>query len=159
MLMRVVIPAIGLLIAAATFRPAEREPTGPVAQLMVSRDAPKEIRLKKRGNGHFYVHGIVNGQLVEFLVDTGASGIALTVEDAERVGIPVNRRAWRVIGTGASGAVRGQVNRLDSVEVEGRTVTNLDAMVANGLTISLLGQDYLKHMQSVTMTGDTMVLR
>jgi aspartyl protease family protein len=150
----------GVVAAMLWLRPAaEPEPAGPQVQVAVAQNAPKEIRLKKRGNGHFYVHGMVNGQLVEFLVDTGASGIALTVADARRVGILVDRRSWTVIGTGASGAVRGQINRLDSVEVEGRTVTNLDAMVANGLTISLLGQDFMKRLASVTMTGDTMVLR
>jgi len=59
----------------------------------------------------------------------------------------------------AIGAVRGQVNRLDSVEVEGRTVRGLDAMVADGLKVSLLGQDFLKHMGSITMARDVMVLR
>jgi aspartyl protease family protein len=150
---------IGILTAMYWLRPAESEPAGPQVRVAVAQNAPKEIRLRKRGNGHFYVHGMVNGQLVEFLVDTGASGIALTVEDAQRVGIPVDRRSWTVIGSGASGAVRGQVNRLDKVDVEGRTVTNLEAMVADGLNISLLGQDFLKRMGSVTMTGDVMVLR
>lgn len=150
---------IGIFIAMVWLRPVEPRPAGPQVQVAIAEDAPAEIRLRKRGNGHFYVHGMVNGQIVEFLVDTGASGIVLTVEDAQRVGLPVDRRSWRVIGSGASGAVRGQVNRLDQVEVEGRTVTNLEAMVANGLRISLLGQDFLKRLGSVTMTGDVMVLR
>jgi len=131
----------------------------PQPRLLVAQDAPAEIRLKTRGNGHFFVHGMVNGQIVEFLVDTGASGVALTVEDATRIGLPVDRAKWRVIGSGASGAVRGQMERLDSVEVGGRTVTNLEAMVASGLEISLLGQDYLNRVSSVTMSGGLMVLR
>jgi aspartyl protease family protein len=139
-------------------RPVAASPQ-PQAQVMLAKDAPTEVRLKQRGNGHFYVHAMVNGQLVEFLVDTGSDGVVLTVADAQRVGLPIDRRRWRVIGTGASGAVRGQVERLASVEMEGRTVTNLDAMVADGLHVSLLGQDYLRHLSAVTMAGDTMVLK
>ncbi|HEY0116598.1 MAG TPA: TIGR02281 family clan AA aspartic protease [Allosphingosinicella sp.] len=150
---------IGIFIAMAWLRPSYEVPRGPQVQLMVAHNAPEEVRLKKRGNGHFYVHGMVNGQIVEFMVDTGASGVVLTVADAERVGLPVDRRRWQVIGSGASGPVRGQVDRLDSVEVEGRTVTNLDAMVAVGLRQSLLGQDFLRRFGSVRMSRDQMVLR
>ena len=138
---------------------AVARPAAPAVQVMVAQNAPQEIRLKKRGNGHFYVHGMVNGQIVEFLVDTGADGLVLTVDDAQRVGLPVDRSRWRVIGSGASGPVRGQVERLDTVEVEGRSVSNLDAMVANGLHVSLLGQGFLRHFGSVTMAGDMMVIR
>lgn len=150
-----VVAAIVFLFPAAGPTAAAPEPQ---ARLMVAQNAPAEVRRKRRGDGHFYVHGMVNGQIVEFLVDTGASGIALTVDDAKRVGLAVDRRKFRIIGSGASGAVRGQVDRLRSVEVEGRTVTNLDAMVANGLEISLLGQDFLRHF-TVTMSGGMMVLR
>ncbi len=162
MVLRSAFGAVGVLIAVALVfsRPqAASDVARPQVQVMVAQGAPAEVRLKKRGNGHFYVHGMVNGQIVEFMVDTGATGVVLTVEDAARVGLPVDRRRWRVIGSGASGAVRGQVERLESVEVGGRSVTNLDAMVANGLTISLLGQDFLANVGSLTMTGDTMVLR
>lgn len=151
---------IVLLTRMALHQPrASAEPARPQVQVMVAQDAPKEVRLRKRGNGHFFVHAMVNGQIVEFLVDTGASGIALTVDDARRIGLPVDRSRWQVIGTGASGAVRGQVERLQSVELEGRTVSNLDAMVADGLQISLLGQDFLRHLGSISMSGDVMVLQ
>jgi aspartyl protease family protein len=157
----IICAVIGIAIASwlkpGATRPADA-PAGPQSQLLVAQNAPPEIRLKKRGNGHFFVYGMVNGQIVEFLVDTGASGVVLTVKDAQRIGLPINRARWKVIGSGASGAVRGQVERLASLEVEGRTVTELDAMVANGLQVSLLGQDFLRHF-GVTMSRDLMVIR
>jgi len=131
----------------------------PRGNAFVAPNAPEEIRLERRGNGHFYVHGMVNGQIVEFLVDTGASSVVLTTADAERVGLPVDKARFQVIGTGAAGPVRGQRNILDSVEVEGRTVTNMPAMIAEGLGQSLLGQDFLTRFGSVQMSGGTMVLR
>jgi aspartyl protease family protein len=141
--------------------PRAERPAEPVsaAHFQLAAAAPEELRLKRRGNGHFYTHAMVDGQIVEFLVDTGASNVVLTVADARRVGLPVNPAAWEVIGTGASGAVRGEVLRAASVELEGRILTNVDVMVAQGLTQSLLGQDFLRHMKSVTMSRDLMVLR
>ena len=131
----------------------------PVMHASVAPNAPEEIRLQRRGDGHFYLHGMVNGQIVEFLVDTGADSVVLTVEDAARAGIHVDKARFEVIGTGASGPVRGQTSLLHSVEVEGRTVTNVRAMIANGLEQSLLGQDFLTRFRSVQMNGSTMILR
>lgn len=131
----------------------------PPLQASVAPDAPQEIRLQRRGDGHFYIHGMVNGQIVEFLVDTGADSVVLTVGDAERIGLAVDKARFGVIGTGAAGPVRGQRNVLDSVEVEGRTVSNMRALVAVGLEQSLLGQDFLTRFRSVQMSGATMTLR
>ena len=118
----------------------------------------RETRVRRSGDGHFYVHAMVNGQLVRFMVDTGATGVALTVRDARHVGIPVDRRAFTVIGSGASGPVRGQFIELDSVEVEGKLASNVRGAVAEGLDISLLGQSYLSRLD-VRMGGDEMILR
>ncbi len=152
----VVVLVVGIFWALV--RPGDGAPA-PRVEASVAADAPEEIRLQRRGDGHFYLHGMVNGQIVEFLVDTGADSVVLTVEDAARVGLDVDKSRFRVIGSGAAGPVQGQVSRLDSVEVEGRTVTNMRAMVANGLEQSLLGQDFLTRFRSVQMSGATMVLR
>ena len=152
----VVVLVVGIFWALV--RPGDDAPA-PRVEASVAADAPEEIRLQRRGDGHFYLHGMVNGQIVEFLVDTGADSVVLTVEDAARVGLDVDKSRFRVIGSGAAGPVQGQVSRLDSVEVEGRTVTNMRAMVANGLEQSLLGQDFLTRFHSVQMSGATMVLR
>jgi aspartyl protease family protein len=138
---------------------ADRAPAGPPVEVMRRAGAPEQVRLRRRGDGHFYVHGLVNGQVVEFLVDTGATSVVLTTADAERVGLVLDKDRFDVIGRGASGAVEGQVDLLASVEVEGRIVTNLDAMVADGLEQSLLGQDFLGRLGAVDMSGDVMVLR
>lgn len=152
--------AIGVACAFFLPRPGSRaEPAEPLVQVLRSADAPAEVRLRRRGDGHFYLHGLVNGQVVEFLVDTGATNVVLTTADAERVGLAVDKERFGVIGRGASGAVEGQVDRLDTVEVEGRIVTNLEAMVADGLEQSLLGQDFLGRLGAVEMSGDVMVLR
>ena len=136
-----------------------RAPSVQAAAAVTRSSTPVETRIRRSENGHFYVHGMVNGQLVRFLVDTGATGVALTATDAERTGVSFSPRNFEVVGTGASGAVRGQVVRLDSVDVDGKVASNVPAAVLEGLEISLLGQSYLSQLASVEMSGDYMVLR
>jgi aspartyl protease family protein len=120
---------------------------------------PVETKLERMPNGHFYADGSVNGQPVRLVVDTGASMVALTEEDAQRIGIAFNPAAFEVIGTGASGPVRGQDVTLDNVAVGGKQVAGVRGAVVEGLDVSLLGQSYLSRIGSVEMSGDAMILR
>ena len=120
---------------------------------------PVVSHIPRAPNGHFYVHATVNGQLVRFMVDTGASSVALTEEDARRVGESFSKDRFQTVGTGASGPVSGQPLRIDSIEIEGKRVSNVRGAVIQGLDISLLGQTYLSRMGSIEMTADEMVIR
>ncbi|MDB5691776.1 MAG: family clan aspartic protease [Alphaproteobacteria bacterium] len=140
---------------AAASRPAA--PASPPAE-----SAPimaVETKLDRMPNGHFYANAAVNGQPVRVVVDTGASTVALTVEDAQRIGVPFSTSEFSVIGTGASGPVRGEAVTLDSVTVDGKEVRGVRAAVLEGLDVSLLGQTYLSRISSVQMSGNTMTLR
>jgi aspartyl protease family protein len=118
-----------------------------------------ETRLERAPNGHFYANAAVNGQPIELVVDTGASTVALTVEDARRAGINVDPSRFDVIGTGASGPVRGHPVTIRSISVDSREVRNLDGVVLEGLEVSLLGQSYLSRLEEVRMSGGEMILR
>jgi len=120
---------------------------------------PVETRVRRSQGGHFYVHALVNGQLVRFVVDTGATTVALTPEDAERIGLKVDPSDFEVIGEGAAGPIRGQMVQLDSVNLDGKQVNHIRAAVLDGAEISLLGQNYLSQIRSVQMAGDEMILR
>lgn len=115
--------------------------------------------LKRSGSGHFATNVAVNGQPVEMVVDTGATAVALSVDDARRLGLPVDPAAFRVVGTGASGPVRGATLVLDDVAVDGRHVGQVEAVVLEGLDRSLLGQSYLRRLEQVRIDGDVMTLR
>ena len=119
----------------------------------------RETTLERERNGHFYTYAEVNGEPVRFVVDTGASFVALTVKDAERLGIPFSPDEFEIIGEGASGLVRGKLVHLDSVEIDGKRVSNVKAAILEGSRLSLLGQSYLSRMGEVQMRGDYMVLR
>ena len=120
---------------------------------------PVETRVRRSPMGHFYVHALVNGQLVRFVVDTGATTVALTPQDAERAGLKVDASSFVPIGMGADGPLRGQMVQLDSVSLDGKQVNHIRAMVIDGADISLLGQNYLSQIHSVQMAGDEMILR
>lgn len=119
----------------------------------------RETVLERSPGGHFYVDGEVNGELVHFLVDTGASSVALTVDDAKRLGIPFSPSEFTVVGNGASGAVRGKIVTLDNVSVDGKEARKIPAAILEGLDISLLGQAYLTRLSSVEMSKDKMILQ
>ena len=118
-----------------------------------------ETRIERTPGGHFYVNGEVNGQLVNFVVDTGATSVALTQEDARRVGVDFSPAEFEVVGSGASGPVRGKLITLARVSVDGKEVTSVRGAVLEGLDQSLLGQTYLSRIGGVEMRGDSMVLR
>jgi aspartyl protease family protein len=124
-----------------------------------SRGSSADVTLTRRANGHFYADVQVNGQTVEFMVDTGASGIALTRRDAEALGLFWNENELETVGRGVSGAVSGKMVRLDRVELGGKEVRDLDAaIIPGGLDVSLLGQSFLSRFGEVKITGDEMTL-
>lgn len=128
------------------------------AQSYTVVEEPRETLIERRGNGHFYVDAEVNGDLVNFVVDTGAFGVILPVETARRLNIPFSEHEFDVIGSGASGPVRGKLIRLDRVSIDGKEVRNVQGAIAEGLEQPLLGQTYLSRV-SVEMTGDYMRLQ
>ncbi len=131
----------------------------------VERDSSiglKEMVIQRAPNGHFYVDGTVNGQPVRFLVDTGATVVALTTEDATRAGLQVSPAEFERVAEGASGPVMGKAVMLNSVALGRNEVTQVGGVViadTGGANISLLGQSYLQRIGSVSISGDEMVLR
>jgi aspartyl protease family protein len=117
------------------------------------------ITLERNFDGHFYADAQVNGATVHFLVDTGASGIALSSDDARRAGLAFDTANAEVIGSGASGAVMGHWVELNRVQLGLKSVSNSPAVILEGGDRSLLGQSFLSQFGSVEIHDDTMVLR
>lgn len=121
---------------------------------------PPVHEIWRADDGLFYVDGSVNGHPVRFLIDTGASMIVLTAEDAARAGLATDRSAPLLDAETAGGrSVMAKVT-LDSMAVGATQATAVPAAVAaSGLRVSLLGQNWLSHLASVTIEGDRMLLR
>jgi len=117
------------------------------------------LTLKREPDGHFYADTMINGASIRMLVDTGASGIALSRDDARRAGIGISIGMPNVVGQGAGGDVHGEMVMLDRVSLGGESATGMPAIVLDGGDQSLLGQAFLGKFASVEIRGDTMVLR
>ena len=117
------------------------------------------ITLDRAPDGHFYAEAQVNGTPIHFLIDTGASGVALSSDDARRVGLPFFSDDFAVVGRGASGDVRGKLITLDRVTLGGKSVENVSGAILEGSEMSLLGQSFLARMGTIEITGDKMVIR
>jgi len=117
------------------------------------------IALDRQADGHFYADVRINGNPVHMLIDTGASGIALSRDDARIAGLATSIGMNDVVGEGADGVVRGEYVKLDRVEFGPLSAEGLDAVVLNSGQQSLLGQSFLSKYSSVQIEGDRMVLR
>ena len=115
--------------------------------------------LPRAADGHFYADANINGTQVDFLVDTGASVVALTGADARAAGLYWSDADVAPIARGASGPVRGVAVTLDRVSLGGHEARNVNAIIVpEGLGIYLLGQSFLSTVQPVRIEQDRMVL-
>jgi len=116
---------------------------------------PRELR--RAPDGHFYAIVQVNGASINFMVDTGASIVALTPEDAQRAGIHLPET--RAMARGLGGTVEVTPVTIDRLSFGGLEARGVRAAVAEELPISLLGQNVLSQIGTVEISGDRMVLR
>ncbi len=116
------------------------------------------VVLPADSRGHFVTDGAINGNTLQFLVDTGATLVTLSSSEARRLGINYlsGKRAYSQTANGVVSAYRIQ---LDTVRVGDITAHNVDAIVieGNGLPLALLGMSFLNRMD-MKRDGLTMTL-
>ena len=116
--------------------------------------------IRKARDGHYWAVGDVNGANVRFLVDTGATAVALTRQDAERIGFDLSTLNYTSRVITAAGPVRAARVSLDSVSIAGARVAHVDALVPEGgLEVSLLGMTYLGRLSSFQATPRALILQ
>lgn len=110
-------------------------------------------------DGHFHLTAEVNGQPVRFMVDTGASSIALGPEDARRIGLDLDDLAYVGTAMTANGQVRTAPVTIEEIAIGDIVDRNVRAWVIGGdLDGSLLGMSYLRTFARVSFEGDLLVL-
>ncbi|MBY3218115.1 TIGR02281 family clan AA aspartic protease [Rhizobium laguerreae] len=131
------------------------------AVVVTTSEGGREIILHKLLNGHFEADVAVNGQTVEMLVDTGASMVALSREDAERIGIDLSRLTYSMTIMTANGRGRAAPVTLDQVAIGPIIRNNVAASVAEDgrLDQSLLGMSFLETLGSLQMQTDELRMR
>jgi aspartyl protease family protein len=122
--------------------------------------APVGGAVLKASDGHYWAEGEVNGASVRFLVDTGATAVALRPEDAERLGFDLRHLHYGYTVMTAAGPARAASVKLASVSVAGARLEDVDALVIEkGLDASLLGMSYLGRLSSFQATRQALFLR
>ncbi len=118
------------------------------------------IILPRAPDGHYYVTLDINDTAIRFVVDTGASDIVLTRNDAQRAGIDLDGLAFLSQANTANGVVRTAPTRLKTVTLGPVMDQNVTALVNSGdMRTSLLGMRYLQRFERLEIQSDRMVLQ
>ncbi|MEL7283225.1 MAG: TIGR02281 family clan AA aspartic protease [Pseudomonadota bacterium] len=148
----------------ATTTMAETE-TPNVASLAVEQPTPASARrmatIRSRHDSHYWTRALVNKKsTVEFMVDTGASVVALTYKDAQKMGLRPDKLDYRWEIRTAGGVTMGASVKIDSIQIGQVNIKNVDAMVLRSdLQQSLLGMSFLRELYSYEFRGDRLIIR
>src|SRR5256714_7663722 len=110
--------------------------------------------------GHFQVEGAVDGRRLDFMVDTGASYVALRERDAGKLGIFPAPRDYTGRSSTANGVIKVAPVRLSSLEVNGIRVYDVQAVVIpdDSLGVNLLGMSFLSRVRRFEMANGRLVM-
>jgi len=157
----------GILLVSSSSKEAVVEIDGKRHSLSLSRHIAgsfssaeiKEVRIPRSADSHYWVGGSINGRPVRMMIDTGASLIAMNIQDARRMGIDY-RNGKRSASSTAGGIVETYVVDLQKVTVGSLQLHNVQAAVVMGDFPSqiLLGNSFLSRV-SLDDEGGVMVLR
>ena len=119
----------------------------------------RTIALRRADDGHFYARVRVNGTEIRFMVDTGATNLVLSQQDARRAGFSLDSLSFVLPTNTANGRIYGAGVVLERVELGGFVDTDVRAMVNGGrMNNSLLGMTYLDRFRSFSVEGDRLLL-
>lgn len=140
---------------------AELMPSKPVEVKQAAQTSDGyTVALHKADDGHFHAAGMINNTRVQFLVDTGASSVALTAADAKRAGLFPRDLKYNIPVSTASGHTFGAAVTLKSVRIGPIVIKNVQAIVMkDGLDQSLLGMSFLGRLQKFEASRDQLILR
>ena len=120
----------------------------------------RSLSIPRDGRGHFLTEGRIEGQRIGFMVDTGASMIALNETSAARFGLRPSRGDYNATVTTANGTIKAARTRLAMVDVGGIVVRDVDALVLpdEALSENLLGLSFLSKLKRFEYANGKMVL-
>jgi aspartyl protease family protein len=121
----------------------------------------RTVEIGRTSNGDFAVAAQINGARVEMVLDTGASSVVLTRDDAKAAGLPLEVLNYTVAIDTANGRARAAPVTLERITIGGLEERSVEALVAQPgqLKTSLLGMSFLNRLQSWEVSGDRLLLR
>ena len=139
--------------AHAATRAASSETVGQAA-------GGRSLSIPRDSRGHFLTEGRIDGQRIGFMVDTGASVVALNETSAARFGLRPSRGDYNATVTTANGTIKAARTRIAMLELGGLVVRDVDAMVLpdEALSENLLGLSFLSKLKRFEYANGQMVL-
>ena len=118
------------------------------------------VTIPRSADGHYYLTALVNGEAIRFVVDTGASDMVLTRQDAERAGLSPDTLNYLGRATTANGEVRTAYVRLSEVQLGEVRDFDVPAVVNDGeMPQSLLGMGYLQRWGRIEIANNELILK
>jgi aspartyl protease family protein len=164
MIFAAVIAGLGVFMAQMAAKIAPAPASATTAHVAVI-DTPEQtggrsLSIPRDARGHFETEGRIEGQRIGFMVDTGASMIALNETSAARFGLRPSRGDYNATVSTANGTVKAARTRIAMIDVGGLIVRDVDAMVLpdEALSENLLGLSFLSRLKRFEYAGGTLVL-
>src|SRR6478609_4645578 len=164
MIFAAIMIGLGTFMAQQADRMSSAKAT-PMARTTVAvasepRTGNRSLSIPRDSRGHFQTEGRVDGQRVDFMIDTGASVVALNETSAARFGVRPARNAYNANVTTANGTIKAARVRLPMLDVGGLIVRDVEAMVLpdEALSENLLGLSFLSRLSRFEYANGQMVL-
>lgn len=150
---------IGLALLSLLFSGLIEQQRNPNRNLqsVTGEDGTRTVTLQRNRYGHYLTSGTINGEEVEFLLDTGASDVSVPHAVAERLGLEPGQPLSYNTANGTITAYLTRISRLALGEIELRDIRASINPHVEGETI-LLGMSFLRHLE-FTQRGDTLIIR
>lgn len=154
------IRALTRAVTGAAVESVDGHPTSGTASQPIATGFDREVHLKASENGHFFSDVEINGRNVSVVVDTGATGVALTYEDARAIGISLIDSDFNMYSRTANGTARIAPVVLERVQIGDIEVRDVEAFVAEPgkLFQTLLGMSFLRRLSHIDIRGGELVL-
>src|SRR5262249_15243301 len=147
-------------ISPATATAVAAKPAATVAMATTPSSGARTLSIPRDFRGHFATEGRIAGQRIAFMIDTGASIIALNESSAAQFGLRPMPNQYTARVSTANGTIKAARARLDRVEIGGLVVRDVDAMVLpdEALSENLLGMSFLSKLRRFEYANGMMVL-
>lgn len=133
---------------------------GNIIPSMAIQQTDGSVVVRMQSDGHFHIQADVSGNRIMFLLDTGATRVALSQKDARNIGIDVDNLNYDVRIITANGVSLFARTIIPEIKIGSIIVEQVTAYVGkNGLDTSLLGMSFLSRLKEYEVTQDTLTLR
>jgi clan AA aspartic protease (TIGR02281 family) len=149
-------PPAPIVGPAAPVGPAGNNAAAPT--ILRAGPAVRTLVYRTDERGHVALTAMVNGASVHFLVDTGASRVTLTAEDARAAGIGPAELVFNQRSQTANGLAREAAVTLREIRIDRLSIDNVSAAVNENLTVSLLGMSFLRRLKSFEMRDGSLTI-